>query len=128
MTIISDLYHWYGGDQQISNGGDLLTVSGTVRGEQRVLRRLLTNPGTYLFEPTYGAGLPSYIGKTLDIAKIQALCISQMLLEDAVVAKSPAPVVKISQSVNDFTSISVVISYNDQPSNAPVVLQFTVSP
>jgi hypothetical protein len=127
VTIISDLNHWFGGDLSSSSAGDLMTVSGTVRGEQRVLRRLLTNPGDYVFDPTYGAGLPSYIGKTLDIAKIQALCVSQMLLEDAV-AKTPAPVVKVSQSPNDFTAIQVTINYSDQPTNTPVVLSFTVSP
>jgi phage baseplate assembly protein W len=125
MTL-SDISHWFGGDLQTTNSGDLLTVTGTVRGEQRVLRRLLTNPGDYVFEPDYGAGLPSYIGKTLDIGKLQALCLSQMLLEDAV-AKNSA-VVKITQSSTDFTSIQVQINYNDQPSNKPVVLEFSVSP
>ena len=127
MTILSDLAHWFGSDIQPSSAGDLSTVSGTIRGEQRVLRRLLTNPGDYLFEPNYGAGLPQYIGKQLDIAKLQALCVSQMLLEDTV-AKSPAPVVKIKQAPNDFTSISVQINYNDQPTLTPVVLSFSLTP
>lgn len=127
MTTVSDIYQYVGSDLVTSNAGDLLTVDGTVRGQQRVLRRLLTNPGDYVFEPNYGAGLPSYIGKTLDIGKIQALCIAQMLLEDCV-AKSPAPVVVVSQSLTDFTSIQVQISYNDQPSDTPVVLSFIVSP
>lgn len=126
MTILSEIAHWFGSDLQTTNTGDVSTVSGTVRGEQRVLRRLLTNPGDYIFQPTYGAGLPSYIGKPLDIGKLQALCVSQALLEDCV-AKSPTPVVVISQSPTDFTAIQVSISYSDEPTSTPVVLSFTVS-
>lgn len=127
MTTLSDIWHEWSGDLQTTNSGDLLTVTGTTRGEQRVLRRLLTNPGDYIFQPEYGAGLPSFIGKTLDIPKLQALCVSQMLLED-VVAKSPPPVVIVAQSPSDLSSIQVKISYTDQPTNTPVVLAFSVSP
>lgn len=131
MTTLSDVSHWYGGDLQSTNSGDLQTVSGTVRGEQRVFRRLMTNPATDTlpaddpFDPTYGGGLPRMIGKRLDIPKAQAQCLAQMLLEDCV-AKTPTPQVTLTQSPSDFTSINVVVAYNDQPSNEPVVLSFTV--
>lgn len=127
MTLLSDISQYFGDDLSTSNAGDLATVTGTVRGQQRVLRRLLTNPGAYIFHPNYGAGLPSYIGQTLDIGKIQALCLSQMLLEDSV-SKTPTPVVTVSQSTNDFSSIDVLVQYSDAPTLTPVVLQFTVSP
>jgi hypothetical protein len=131
VTTLSDISHWWGGDLQTTNSGDLLTVSGTVRGEQRVVRRLMTNPATDtlppddIFDPTYGGGLPRAIGKRLDAPKLQAQCVAQMLLED-VVAKTPTPVVTLTQI--DFTSIQVQLNYNDQPTNTPVVLSFTVSP
>jgi len=131
-SLLADLSHYFGGDLSSSNIGDLATATGTLRGQQRVLRRLLTNPATattpgdYISEPTYGAGLPSFIGKTLDIAKLRALIIAQMLLEDSVAA-TPTPVVTITTN-NDVTEISVQINYNDQPSNKPVVLSFTISP
>lgn len=132
MTTLSDVSVYYGTDHQTSNSGDLLTVSGTRRGEQRVVRRLLNNPATAtdpaddIFAPTYGGGIPRAIGKPLDIPKLQAQCVAQMLLED-VVAKSPRPVVTITQSRSDFGSINVQLSYNDQPTNTPVVLSFTVT-
>lgn len=125
-TLLADLSHWCGRDLSADNNGDIATITGTTRGEQRVLRRLLTNPGDYIFEPTYGAGLPSYIGQPFDKAKVQALCVAQMLLED-VVAKSPTPTVELSQSPNDPTSIQMTITYTDQPTQEPVVLSYTLS-
>jgi hypothetical protein len=44
MTTLADVYHYIGGDISASNTGDLQGVTDTVRGQQRVLRRLLTNP------------------------------------------------------------------------------------
>jgi hypothetical protein len=64
MTTLADVYHYIGGDISASNTGDLQGVTDTVRGQQRVLRRLLTNPGDYIFEPTMalawrnGSGAP----------------------------------------------------------------------
>ena len=43
--------------------GDLAPAAGTLRGQQRVLRRLLTNPGDYIWQPGYGAGLGQFVGK-----------------------------------------------------------------
>ena len=64
--MASDLAHWFGQDLNVAASGDLLTVDGTAKGQQRVLRRLLTNPGDYIWEPTYGAGLASKIGQPFD--------------------------------------------------------------
>lgn len=121
-----DVNHYFGGDYGISNIGDVGTVQGTVRGQQRILRRLLTNPGDYYFHPTYGAGLPRYIGNPIDIAKLQSLILSQMYLEDAV-SRSPAPKVSVTQNANDFTAFNVSIAYNDAATRQPTVLNFSVS-
>lgn len=132
MTTLSDVSVYYGADHQTSNSGDLLTVSGTRRGEQRVIRRLLTNPATDTepgddaFAPTYGGGIPRAIGKPIDVPKLQAQCLAQMLLED-VVAKSPRPVITLTQSASDFGAIQVQLLYSDQPTNTPVSLSFTVT-
>jgi hypothetical protein len=69
---LSDLNHYIGNDLTASNTGDLQPVDTTVRGQQRVLRRLLTNPGDYIFHPNYGAGLPQWIGRTADLAEMRA--------------------------------------------------------
>ncbi len=130
--MISDLYEWWGSDLLTSNAGDVATVSGTVRGQQRFIRRLLTNPQTetlppdYIFHPTYGAGLPRMIGQLIDIPKVQALIRAQMLLEN-VVAQSPAPVVVVTQNPNDLTQFNVNITYNDSTTQTPTVLAFNVS-
>ena len=34
----------------ISSSGDISVVSGPLLGQQRVLRRLLTNPGDYIWQ------------------------------------------------------------------------------
>jgi hypothetical protein len=127
MTTLADLYNYIGGDLATSGTGDLQTVTDTLRGQQRVLRRLLTNPGDYIFHPTYGAGLPSYVGRVANIAEITALVRGQMLLEDAV-AKSPAPSIAVAPIPSPAGGgFSVTIQYTDAPTGQPVTLSFDVS-
>lgn len=124
--MLQDLYHYWSSDLNLSNTGDLLTVDGTERGQQRVLRRLLTNPGDYVAHPDYGAGLPSWIGEPIDGGKVAALIRSHMLLEDCV-AKLPPPTISVSTLDSDPGAFTVTIAYNDADSDQPVVLAFTVS-
>ena len=124
---LNDLSHYIGGDLSPSGTGDMQTVSGILRGQQRILRRLLTNPGDYIFQLDYGAGLPQYIGQLADIPKITALIRGQILLEDSV-AKTPAPVVKVS-AINGGVSggFSVEILYTDASTGEQTSLNFNVS-
>ncbi len=46
-----DLYHYVGTDLSVSPSGDLLSVTGTERRKQKILRRLITNPGELVFSP-----------------------------------------------------------------------------
>lgn len=126
MSLVNDLYHYWGNDLVASNGGDLLPVNATIRGQQRILRRLLTNPSEYIAHPDYGGGLPQYIGQTIDIGKIKAVIRSQLQLENSVAA-NPAPVIDVQQLSADQTGFSVTIQYNDAATNSPVVLSFNVS-
>jgi len=99
---MSDLNHFYGGDLSLSATGDILKVDGSTQGQQRVLRRLLTNPalmdssgkvtvvGDYIWHPTYGAGLPRMVGDTVDIPKITGVIRGQLLLEACVARPSGA--------------------------------------
>lgn len=119
---MNDLYHYLGNDLVTSATGDLLPVDGTAKGQQRVLRRLLTNPGDYIFHPTYGAGLPKMIGDTLDISKITALIRSQIFLE-AAVAKTPEPQIKVSAIPN---GVSCSIRYVDSVTKKQAALSFNV--
>lgn len=127
MSTLADLYHYFGTDLSPSNRGDLLTVTAITRGQQRVLRRLLTNPGDYIFEPEYGAGLAKWIGANADLAAMRALIRAQMLLEPSV-AVQPEPDVSVMPIANQAGGgFAVAISYTDAPSGEPVVLSFEVS-
>ncbi len=123
--MMNDLAHYWSGDLSTGNTGDLALANGTLRGQQRVLRRLLTNPGDYIFQPNYGAGLPAWVGLPMDVGKVTALIRSQILLEDAV-ARVPAPVITVKQGA-DLVSLAVDIAYNDAATDTPTVLSFNVS-
>ena len=126
MTL-SDLYHYIGSDVSPSSTGDLLSVNSTVRGQQRVLRRLLTNPGDYIFHPDYGAGLPQYIGQLLDIPKITALIQGQIFLEESV-SQATQPIINVTPINGGITGgVNVEIQYVDAITGNPVNLNFNVN-
>ncbi|WP_337021814.1 phage tail protein [Pantoea anthophila] len=118
-----DLYHFTGGDLDSSSAGDLRTASGSDRAKQRILRRLLTNPGDYIFHPEYGAGLGKKIGETAEPGEWRALIIGQMLLEKAV-ASDPPPVVKL---ISIEGGISISVSYTDAMTGSPESLTFDIT-
>lgn len=132
---MSDLYQQFGSDLTQSATGDLLKVDGSTQGQQRLLRRLLTNPalkdasgnvtvvGDYIFHPDYGAGLPRLVGATLDIAQIKGLIRGQVLME-ASVARVPEPSITVNAIQN---GVSVYIRYNDAQTGKPVALSFDVN-
>lgn len=121
--MLNDLFHNIGSDVLSSVTGDLLQVDGTTKGQQRVLRRLLTNPGDYIFHPTYGGGLGAKVGQTQDIPAITALIRSQLKLE-AVVAQLPEPTVVVTPIDR---GVSVNIRYTDADSREPQILSFNVN-
>jgi hypothetical protein len=109
---MKDIYHYIGGDLSTSPTGDLRPVESTERGKQRVLRRLMTNPGDYIFHPAYGAG-----------NEWKALILGQMLLEDAV-AQDPTPTVTLTIIEQ---GVSVYVSYTDATTGTPATLSFDVT-
>lgn len=130
-----DLYHYWGGDLAISSTGDLALANDTTTGQQRVLRRLLTNPALvddsgnvtatadYTFHQDYGAGLPRQVGQPADIPQVQAVIAAQ-LLQEAAVSNTPAPIATVT-AIND--GINALIQYNDAATQTPVVLNFDVT-
>jgi hypothetical protein len=124
-----DLDHYMGGDVGVSSSGDLQGITATMRSQQRVLRRLLTNPrapndgGDYFFHGDYGAGLPKRVGDVANIPEITALIRGQMALEVSV-AQSPAPVITVRAIPN---GIAVSIRYTDAQTLEPVLLSFNVN-
>lgn len=121
-----DISQFFGGDLIASSNGDLQTVDGVDWSQQRILRRLLTNPGDYIWRPTYGAGLQRYIGQALSLAKyqeIEGLIRSQIFLETSV-SKTPAPVINLSATQ---TELFCSIQYTEANTKTLQVLTFSAS-
>jgi hypothetical protein len=121
---VPDIAHTYNQDLVVSANGDLLTVDSVAESEQRILRRLFTNPGDYIWQPTYGAGLPAKIGDPFDVATIESIVQSQMYLEDSVV-RVPPPDVEVASFPN---GMYVDIDYVEADSGNDVTLSFPVNP
>jgi hypothetical protein len=120
---MSDLQHQFGSDLSVGPTGDLATVSGSALGQQRVLRRLLTNTGAYIWQLGYGAGLAQFVGQPADAMRIRAVIRSQIFKERAV-ARTPEPTIDV---VSDGAgSVSVQVSYADAETNQTQLLGFTL--
>jgi hypothetical protein len=120
-----DIAHYFGGDLIASDTGGLLVVDGLTEGIQRVLRRLLTNPGDYLWEPTYGAGLGRYIGRPAAQALIQARIRRQMMLEP-IVAKTPPPTVVVAVATSGVVTASITFANTLDGATVPLTFQVGV--
>ncbi|MCC6717369.1 MAG: hypothetical protein IT555_05750 [Acetobacteraceae bacterium] len=118
-----DLFHEFGDDLVAGPSGDLALAEAAALGRQRVLRRLLTNPGDYIWQPDYGAGLARFIGQPASAARIRAVVRSQIFRERAV-ARSPEPVVDV-QAGSDGR-VFVTIRYADADSGETQGLSFRV--
>lgn len=120
----SDLAHWYGNDLSVAASGDLLSVDEPVRSEQRLVRRLLTPPGTYIWEPTYGAGLGRYVGQPSAAKSIQAIVRAQLKLESAI---APTPVPQITVTALPTGVLTVSIIYWNTITGSSRTLSFSVT-
>jgi hypothetical protein len=132
-----DLFHFFGGDLVVSATGDLLLADQPTTGQQRVYRRLLTNPalkdvsgntiasGDYVSHPDYGAGLPRKVGDPGDLPGMTAIIQQQMLKEDAI-ARSPAPQVNLTTFSNG-NGISAYIKYVDANTQKPIIVNFDMN-
>lgn len=107
---MADIFHQFGGDLQISASGDLLLAGGPEVTLQRVLRRLLTNPGDYLWQLEYGAGLRQMVGQNPSLTGIQNIIRSQIFQEETV-APAPEPVITATQDAAG--NVTAFIQYMD---------------
>lgn len=124
---MTDISHQWGSDLSVGPTGDLAMVSGAQLGQQRVLRRLLTNPGDYIWQMDYGAGLARFIGQPGNELKIRAVIRSQ-IFKEAVVARTPEPVIDVQVSPGGAPgTVYVYIRYVDLPSGQTQILSFSVS-
>jgi hypothetical protein len=121
---MADLAHQYGADLTLSATGDLALSSGTKEGLERVLRRLLTAPGAYIWHLFYGAGLPRFVGEVANKLRIAAVARSQMYRE-AAVARTPAP--EINVDVQPTGIVSLGIKYSDAATQTTVAANFNLN-
>lgn len=120
---MADVAQQFGADLNLASGGDLALASGPQLGQQRVLRRLLTNPGDYLWNPSYGAGLGQFVGQPAAATRIAAVVRAQIFREVAV-ARTPEPVIEVS--VLNSGVVTVSVRYADATDGTAQVLSFSV--
>jgi hypothetical protein len=107
ITIVCD----WGADLSVGPSGDINVTIVQANVQQRVVRRLLTNPGDYIWHTNYGAGLGGYVGKPYSPGNIDGAILNQLQLEP-LVAATPAPTVQINQSTTGpSATISVTVQY-----------------
>ena len=116
------VYHYWGNDIGISSAGGLQKATGSARSHQRVLRRLMTAPGTYIFHPEYGGGLGSWVGGKIQIPKLKATIMEQLYLEESV-SRTPVPVIEMTQN---FRTLHVRITYVESDTNTQTALSFSL--
>jgi hypothetical protein len=120
-----EIYQDFGNDLVVNQNGDLQVADGTTLSNQRVVRRLLTNPGTYLWNPNYGAGLPQFIGdlnSSDNYQKIKGRITSQMYLEDSV-SQVPPPDIELTSITNQLNG---TINYTNSITNTQAVITLPV--
>jgi hypothetical protein len=120
---MADLAQQFGADLSLSSSGDLAVASGAQLGQQRVLRRLLTNPGDYLWNPSYGAGLGQFVGQPAVATRIAAVVRTQIFRE-AAVARTPEPEIDVSVLPSGVVTVSV--RYVDATNGTAQALSFSV--
>lgn len=118
-----DLFHPFGNDISLSPSGDIATVDGSEQTKQRILRRLLTNPGDYIFQLNYGAGLGRFVGQPVNAPEIEAIIRAQIALE-ATVAAIPEPVITVVD--NRDGSVFTTITYAEAPSGNTQTIEVLV--
>lgn len=92
-------------------------------GRLRVLRRLLTNPGDYVWQPSYGAGLGRFVGSPASAERIRAVVRGQ-IFKEAAVARDPEPVIEVEAGVDGVTVVRV--RYADADTGGSQVLDFSI--
>lgn len=107
---MADLAHLVGSDLMISSTGDLAVVDLADWTQQRILRRLLTNAGDYIWQLTYGAGLPGMVGATTSAQQIAAIIRRQIGLETAV-SRYPEP--KVLLQIEQTETVFATVTYQD---------------
>lgn len=117
-----DLLHLWGCDLAWSPTGDLAIADVPALTQQRLLRRLLTISGEYIWSLDYGASLASFVGQPGAALAIRA-AIRGQVAKEAAVAQTPAPVIDLLP--DPAGNLYVHIRYADALSGATGTVTFT---
>lgn len=122
-----DLAHQWGSDLSLSPTGDLALADGADLTRQRLLRRLLTNPGDYIWHLDYGAGLPAFVGQPGNPPGIESLVRGQTLQEPGV-ATAPQPMISVAPilGAGPTGGLSLSLRYADAATDSTQSLSFSV--
>lgn len=104
---MDDLYLDWSGDLSVDSTGDLALVTGPDLTRQRLYRRLVTNPGDYLWNLGYGGGLAQFVGVVARPYEIEAV-IRDQLDQEPLIATDPVP--EVAARVEDAADGNVVAS------------------
>lgn len=122
--MTADISHQWGSDLAVGPTGDLAAASGSALGVQRVLRRLLTNPGDYIWRLGYGTGLGRFVGQPANALQIGALVRAQ-IFQEAAVAREPEPVTAVNASQTG--EVWLEIRYADADTGGTQMLSLSVA-
>jgi hypothetical protein len=120
---MTDIAHYFGNDLAVGATGDLALATGDIEVQQRVLRRLLTATGDYLWQLNYGAGLGAMVGRPMNAQRIAAIIRTQ-ILQEATVAPQPPPTVDVTGGPDG--TVTATVAYTDAPTGNPVLLTFPI--
>lgn len=115
-----DAMHWWDDDLQVSNTGDIALSDGIDLSNQRIVRRLMTILGEYVWHVEYGASVPKRIGDTLDLSLVESVIRNQIYLEEAV-SKEDDITLEVSPILN---GVFVSLVYIEALSGRQASLQF----
>ncbi|HQU01375.1 MAG TPA: hypothetical protein PLI12_02885, partial [Acetobacteraceae bacterium] len=121
--IMADLFHNFGADLAIGPTGDLALSSGSLLTQQRVLRRLLTNGGDYIWQISYGGGLAQFIGQPGSSGQISAI-VQDQLARESRIAKTPAAQIDVAARVDG--TVTLDIRYADSTTGQTQSLSFSL--
>jgi len=122
--MIVDLDHYIGSDLSISPTGDLaLTPNATLLGQQRIVRRLITNPADYIWHLDYGGGVGRMIGTPANALAIKGVIRGQMSKE-AAVSQTPSPTITVNST--NAGVVTALIQYADADTGETQVLTVPV--
>jgi hypothetical protein len=121
---MADAWLEWGEDLCISPVGDILMAGSVTLSQQRILRRLLTNPTDYIWHPGYGAGLGQFVGQ-VDVAEAVEGATYAQMYQEASVARQPLPTVRVDEGYDATVTLNII--YTETDSTSPQALTFSVS-